>query len=89
MNDSQLAGANIGVLLISNVAWGSCIFECDTLKIVRPMQLAFPAYDDDALTKVIGSCLQLLCAMPRPQHASCMKHKRTIRFVLRMPAEQV
>lgn len=86
MNDSQLAGANIGVLLISNVAWGSCIFECDTLKIVRPMQLAFPAYDDDALTKVVESCLQLLCAMPTLQHASCMKHKHTVKFELRMSA---
>ena len=46
------AGANIGVILISNVAWGSCIFDCDTLRVLRPMQLAFPAYDEDTLTKV-------------------------------------
>lgn len=46
------AGANIGVILISSIAWGSCVFECDTLRVVRPAQLLFPAYDEEVLTKV-------------------------------------
>lgn len=46
------AGANIGVILISSVAWGSCLFEYDTLRTVRPAQVLFPAYQEDTLTKV-------------------------------------
>ncbi|DBA99742.1 TPA: hypothetical protein ACH3X3_012293 [Trebouxia sp. C0006] len=46
------AGASVGLILISSVSWGSSIYECDTLRVVRPMQLAFPAYEDDVLTKI-------------------------------------
>lgn len=48
----DLAGANIGLILISNVAWGSCLFDCDTLRVVRPAQLVFPSYEEDVITKV-------------------------------------
>ena len=51
------AGANIGVILISSVAWGSCMFDSDTLRVSRPMQLAFPAYDEDTLKKVRHVCI--------------------------------
>ncbi|KAA6423708.1 MAG: origin recognition complex subunit 5 [Trebouxia sp. A1-2] len=50
----EITGANVGLILISSVSWGSSIFECDTLRVVRPMQLAFPAYEDDVLTKIIA-----------------------------------
>ena len=63
------AGANIGVILISSVAWGSCMFDADTLRVSRPMQLAFPAYNEDTLKKVspIRHCLYM---MPR----SCLSN---------------
>lgn len=50
----ELSGANIGVILISSVAWGSCMFDSDTLRMSRPMQLAFPAYDEDTLKKILA-----------------------------------
>jgi hypothetical protein len=53
------AGASVGLILISSVSWGSSIYECDTLRVVRPMQLAFPAYEDDVLTKVICFCMNV------------------------------
>lgn len=49
---SDFAGANIGLILISSIAWGSCFYECDTLRVVRPAQLLFPAYEEEVLTKV-------------------------------------
>ena len=42
----------MGLILISSVAWGSCLFEWDTLRVVRPAQLLFPAYEEEVLTKV-------------------------------------
>ncbi|KAL0055795.1 hypothetical protein WJX82_004387 [Trebouxia sp. C0006] len=48
----EITGASVGLILISSVSWGSSIYECDTLRVVRPMQLAFPAYEDDVLTKI-------------------------------------
>ncbi|DBB06530.1 TPA: hypothetical protein ACH3X1_012075 [Trebouxia sp. C0004] len=50
----EITGASVGLILISSVSWGSSIFECDTLRVVRPMQLPFPAYEDDVLTKIIA-----------------------------------
>ena len=58
-SEDDLAGANIGLILISSVAWGSCLFECDTMKVVRPAQLLFPAYEEELLTKVRLSILHV------------------------------
>lgn len=48
-----LVGANIGLVLISQVAWDSGLFESETLRVPRPLQVAFPAYEDDVMIKVI------------------------------------
>ncbi len=73
-----LAGASVGLILISSVSWGSSIFECDTLRVVRPMQVAFPAYEDDVLTKVICFCMYVTdSAAP----CCCIEH--TVRVGLR------
>ena len=65
------AGASVGLILISSVSWGSSIFECDTLRVVRPMQLAFPAYEDDVLTKVICFCMY---ATDSAASCCCIEH---------------
>ena len=49
---SALAGAAISVVLISCVAWGAGGFEHDTLRTMRPVQLFFSTYAEDALVKV-------------------------------------
>ena len=40
------------MVLISCVAWGAGAFEHDTLRTVRPVQLFFSTYAEDALVKV-------------------------------------
>ncbi|KAL3139926.1 hypothetical protein ABBQ38_004216 [Trebouxia sp. C0009 RCD-2024] len=50
----EITGANIGLILISSIAWGSCFYECDTLRVVRPAQLLFPAYEEEVLTKILA-----------------------------------
>ena len=49
-----LAGANIGLVLISQVAWDSGLFESETLRTPRPLHVAFPAYEDDVVIKVFS-----------------------------------
>jgi hypothetical protein len=40
----ELTGAKIGMLLISQVAWGLNVYELDTARCRRPHQLCFPGY---------------------------------------------
>jgi hypothetical protein len=46
------AGANIRMILISQVPWGSPAFEVDTQRCQRPHQLYFPAYKMQELLQV-------------------------------------
>ncbi|KAL3154180.1 hypothetical protein ABBQ32_013697 [Trebouxia sp. C0010 RCD-2024] len=50
----EITGANIALILISSIAWGSCFYERDTLRVVRPAQLLFPAYEEEVLTKILA-----------------------------------
>jgi hypothetical protein len=40
----EMAGAALGLVLVSQVAWGLNVFEYDTLPCPKPHQLCFPAY---------------------------------------------
>ena len=48
----ELTGARLGMLLISQVAWGLNLFEADALRARRPHQLCFPGYRMPELLKV-------------------------------------
>lgn len=44
-------------VLISQIAWGSGLFESETLRVPRPLQIAFSAYEDETVIKVLlNSC---------------------------------
>ena len=48
----ELTGAALGLVLISQVAWGLNVFEYDTLPCPKPHQLCFPGYRMQDLLKV-------------------------------------
>ena len=54
------SGANVGVLLISSVAWASGRYLRDTASAPDPDTLFFPAYRPDQLQRVggrVGACM--------------------------------
>ena len=45
-------GADLSLILISRVSWGSGSFEFDTLRAISPIQISFPAYEPSFLARV-------------------------------------
>lgn len=46
------SGVNVCCIMISRAAWASSIFEHDTLRVLRPLQICFPGYEEPELRKV-------------------------------------
>lgn len=55
-------------ILISELAWGSAAFLCDTLPVARPACIIFPAYSQAALAKVLSKDLNF--KTPNPNFSS-------------------
>ncbi|KAK9824285.1 hypothetical protein WJX72_009173 [[Myrmecia] bisecta] len=51
----ELTGANVSVILIAHQDWASNIFQHDTLKMVRPLRVFFPAYKEEELVKILAT----------------------------------
>ncbi|KAK9916502.1 hypothetical protein WJX75_003462 [Coccomyxa subellipsoidea] len=49
----ELTGANIGLILISQLAWGCNAFEFDTQRCRRPHMIHFPGYKIPDLLKIL------------------------------------
>ena len=76
----EMTGTTLGLVLISQVAWGLNVFEHDTLRCPKPHQLCFPGYrmqDLLSVHHVTPACLSACWSFPseaQPCERVCICH---------------
>ena len=58
---AETTGANVGVVVVSTLPWGSGRFSKDVQNVQPPVHIHFPAYCQDQLLKVGAREASLVC----------------------------